>query len=112
MLEQYGHGIFVFIKLTKYWLDEFCRSATYRWNYVSNRTFEDVSKWYNIVVARGTTDGTAGDRVKIYVDGDKSLSIRWALLASQAIGTSKAKNLLKSEDVQNTLSVYMFLENT
>ena len=41
---------------------------------------------------------------KIYVDGDKSLSIRWALLASQAIGTSKAKNLLKSEDVQNTLS--------
>ena len=41
---------------------------------------------------------------KIYVDGDKSLSIRWALLASQAIGTSKAKNLLKSEDVQNTLN--------
>ena len=41
---------------------------------------------------------------KIYVDGDKSLSIRWALLASQAIGTSKAKNLLKSEDVHNTLN--------
>ena len=41
---------------------------------------------------------------KIYVDGDKSLSIRWALLASQAIGTSTAKNLLKSEDVQNTLN--------
>ena len=30
---------------------------------------------------------------KIYVDGDKSLSIRWALLASQAIGISTAKNL-------------------
>ena len=41
---------------------------------------------------------------KIYVDGDKSLSIRWALLASQAIGISTAKNLLKSEDVQNTLN--------
>ena len=41
---------------------------------------------------------------KIYVDSDKSLSIRWALLASQALGTSKAKNLLKSEDVQNTLN--------
>ncbi len=40
---------------------------------------------------------------KISVDGDKSLSIRWALIASQAIGTSKAKNLLKSEDVNNTL---------
>ncbi len=40
---------------------------------------------------------------KIYVDGDKSLSIRWALMASLAIGKSKAHNLLKSEDVLNTL---------
>ena len=33
------------------------------------------------------------------VDGDKSISIRWLLLASQAIGISKATNLLGSEDV-------------
>ena len=30
---------------------------------------------------------------KINVDGDKSLSIRWLLLASQCIGVSKARNL-------------------
>ena len=36
---------------------------------------------------------------KIQVSGDKSLSIRWVLLASQATGTSKAYNLLMSEDV-------------
>ena len=35
----------------------------------------------------------------IYVSGDKSLSIRWILLASQASGKSKAYNLLMSEDV-------------
>jgi 3-phosphoshikimate 1-carboxyvinyltransferase len=35
---------------------------------------------------------------KIQVSGDKSLSIRWVLLASQAIGISKASNLLMSED--------------
>ena len=40
---------------------------------------------------------------QIFVSGDKSLSIRWALLASQALGKSKAYNLLKSEDVINTL---------
>ena len=40
---------------------------------------------------------------EIKVSGDKSLSIRWALLASQAIGKSKAYNLLRSEDVLNTL---------
>ena len=36
---------------------------------------------------------------QIQVSGDKSLSIRWILLASQAIGKSKGYNLLKSEDV-------------
>ena len=42
-------------------------------------------------------------RKEIFVSGDKSISIRWALLASQATGRSKAFNLLKSEDVINTL---------
>ena len=37
------------------------------------------------------------------IEGDKSLSIRWALLASQANGKSSARNILKSEDVLNTL---------
>ena len=36
---------------------------------------------------------------KITVSGDKSLSIRWVLLASLASGVSKADNLLISEDV-------------
>ncbi len=37
------------------------------------------------------------------IEGDKSLSIRWALLASQSSGKSKSFNLLKSEDVIDTL---------
>ena len=37
------------------------------------------------------------------IDGDKSLSIRWALIASQANGKSRAFNLLNSEDVLCTL---------
>ena len=41
---------------------------------------------------------------EILVDGDKSLSIRWALLASQAKGKSIAHNLLISEDVISTLN--------
>ena len=48
------------------------------------------------------------DKIKSYnktleIEGDKSLSIRWALMASQAIGKSKSINILKSEDVLNTL---------
>jgi 3-phosphoshikimate 1-carboxyvinyltransferase len=40
---------------------------------------------------------------KLKIEGDKSLSIRWALIASQAIGQSTAENILKSEDVFSTL---------
>ena len=40
----------------------------------------------------------------ISVDGDKSISIRWLLLASQAIGRSRAYGLLKSEDVLSTIN--------
>jgi len=40
----------------------------------------------------------------IIIDGDKSLSIRWALIASQALGKSRAYKILKSDDVLNTLN--------
>ena len=36
---------------------------------------------------------------KIIIPGDKSISIRWVLIASLATGVSRAKNLLMSEDV-------------
>ena len=40
----------------------------------------------------------------ISVSGDKSISIRWVLLASLASGVSKAQNLLISKDVQAAIS--------
>ena len=42
--------------------------------YWTNRTFEDTSKWYNIVVQVNTTDSTSSDRIKVYVDGDEVTS--------------------------------------
>ena len=36
---------------------------------------------------------------KILIPGDKSISIRWVLISSIAVGVSKARNLLMSEDV-------------
>ena len=42
---------------------------------VSNRTLEDTSKWYHLMVAVDTTDSTANDRVKIYIDGDRVTSL-------------------------------------
>jgi len=40
----------------------------------TNRKFRDVSAWLNIVVAYDTTNGTAGNRVRIYVNGSEETS--------------------------------------
>ena len=40
----------------------------------------------------------------VRVSGDKSLSIRWVLLASLAKGKSKALNLLYSDDVKASIN--------
>ncbi len=42
---------------------------------------------------------------KIFVSGDKSISIRWVLFASIASGVSKAQNLLISEDVLAAINI-------
>ena len=41
---------------------------------------------------------------KIFISGDKSISIRWVLFASLASGISKARNLLMSEDVMAAIN--------
>ena len=40
-------------------------------NKITTRTFEDTSKWYHIVARFDTTQSTAADRVRLYVDGDQ-----------------------------------------
>ena len=41
---------------------------------ITNRKFRDVAAWYNIVFVINTTDGTADDRIKIYVNGTQETS--------------------------------------
>ena len=42
--------------------------------YVTNRVFRDTSAWMHIVVAVDTTSGTAGDRLRIYINGVEETS--------------------------------------
>ena len=37
-----------------------------------DRRFRDPAAWYNIVVAFDSTDGTAADRLKVYVNGERA----------------------------------------
>ena len=49
----------------------------------TNRIFKDVSAWYHIVVAVDTTQGTEGNRVKLYINGVQETSFGTATYPSQ-----------------------------
>ena len=44
-------------------------SAAYQFRLKPTKAFRDISAWYHICVAIDTTDATADDRVKIYING-------------------------------------------
>jgi len=50
---------------------------------ITNRTFEDTTKWYHIVCAIDTTESTGSDRVKLYIDGDRITSFSTSVDPSQ-----------------------------
>ena len=43
-------------------------------NLITNRLFRDVSAWYHFVVAVDTTNGTADNRIRVYVNGVEETS--------------------------------------
>ena len=44
-------------------------SGSYNGRRISNRLFRDTSAWYNLIFVWDTSNGTAGDRMKVYVNG-------------------------------------------
>ena len=50
---------------------------------ITNRVFRDPSAWYHIVVAIDTTQGTAADRIKVYVNGVQETSFATSTYPSQ-----------------------------
>jgi len=55
---------------------------------ITNRTFEDTSKYYHFMIAVDTTQSTASDRVKFYVDGDQVTSFSTGTYPSQDYDTA------------------------
>jgi hypothetical protein len=58
-------------------------SNGYTWQLVTSQLFRDVSAWYHIVVAFDTTQGTAADRVSLYVNGAKVTAFSTSSYPSQ-----------------------------
>ena len=77
-----------------------------------NRSFSDPSAWYHIVFAVDTTDGTAGNRVKYYVNGELQTSIStkhgaFPQNADTHINKNQVHNLFRNVDSGRLFDGYM-----
>ena len=55
---------------------EYPGGASYTWQVATNAIFRDPSAWYHFVGAVDTTQSTASDRVKLYVNGELQTDLR------------------------------------
>ena len=63
----------------------------------TNKLFRDVAAWYHIVVRIDTSQSTAADRIRIYINGDQQTSLGTATYPGQnhdynCLGDSGAKH--------------------
>ena len=67
-------------------------TGSYNWYYLTNRVFRDPSAWYHFVLAVDTTQSSASDRVKIYVNGVQETSFSSSTNPSQNDNTADWNN--------------------
>ena len=61
---------------------------------VPNRLFRDFSSWYHFVIACDTTQSTASNRLKLYVNGEQITSFATEVYASQDYDTAINNNVV------------------
>jgi len=77
----------------------------------TNRLFRDASAWYHLVVAIDTTQGTASNRVKVYINGIQETSFSAASYPNQnsasALGNNSAHFVGSNTGPANYFNGYM-----
>jgi hypothetical protein len=70
--------------------------------FITNRVFRDLSAWYHILLAVDTTNGTAGNRIRLYVNGVEETSFSTnnnpSLNQDTPINVTSSVNYIGSED--------------
>ena len=73
----------------------------------TDRLFRDASAWYNIVLAIDTTQGTASNRVKLYINGVQETSFQTETYPSQNTDIRFNSSSLSQEISRITADTYM-----
>jgi len=63
-------------------------TGSHQLKFITNRDFRDVTAWMHIVIAVDTTQGTEGNRFKMYINGVQETSFSTASYPSHNLDTS------------------------
>lgn len=87
-------------------------SSTGSWNWTTTQVFRDPSAWYHIVVAWDTTQATATDRLKVYVNGVQvtSWSTQQTITQNMALGINGANALIPNSAFDGYLAEVNFID--
>ena len=77
----------IFFEFTGGGLRFIIKSLSILANVETNTLFQDLSAWYHLVFTMDTTQATASDRVKMYVNGEQITDFALANYPSQNLGT-------------------------
>ena len=81
-------------------------SSSVKIDFESTQQLRDVSAWYHLVVSVDTTQGTSGNRVKIYLNGEQVTDWATSTEPSQNYDTFVSSILLHSVGSYNNASSY------
>ena len=83
------------------------RAASENFFLATNRLFRDTSAWYHIVWQLDTTDGTAADRAKLYINGVRETSFQSSTYANMSQNYDAAVN----NTVEHEIGKYSFIND-
>ena len=100
-------------------LEFYSWEGAYAMRYLTNRAFRDTSAWYHLAFLVDTTNGTAGDRVKIYVNGVQETSFSATTVPGQNSQFDFTNNLYVGKagaaadaDFSGYMSEFVYLDGT
>ena len=100
-------------------LEFYSWEGAYAMRYLTNRVFRDTSAWYHLAFLVDTTNGTAGDRVKIYVNGVQETSFSATTVPGQNSQFDFTNNLYVGKagaaadaDFSGYMSEFVYLDGT
>ena len=79
--EESGHQFFISTDEGKLRIADY-QDGSYNLHLITNRLFRDYSAWYHLCIIFDTTNGTEGDRCKVFINGVRETSFGTAVYPS------------------------------